>query len=225
MRYRKTILFLLIFLFTGCSIVNINTNNYLQNINNILKRNSKYVSDNAIGYQYKLPLGVTKLESNEFNEVLVSNNEKYYLYADIVSYYYKTKNEYKTDKKAVLSSELKNKDKYGYVEVNEDNGKYYVEMMYNYSKIESYIDKKDLRNTLNDMAYILSSIKYNDNVIENLLGDEKYNLSENQKYNIFNVKKNNSSSFLKYESEYDTYNGEDASKELIEKKEIERDDD
>ena len=225
MRNKKIILFLLIFLFTGCSIVNINTNNYLQNINNIIKRDSKYTSDNAIGYQYKLPLGVTKLESNEFNEVLVSNNEKYYLYADIVSYYYKTKNGYKTDKKAVLSSELKNKDKYGYVEVNEDNGKYYVEMMYNYSKIESYIDKKDLRNTLNDMAYILSSIKYNDNVIENLLGDEKYNLSENQKYNIFNVKKNNSSSFLKYESEYDTYNGEDASKELIEKKEIERDDD
>ena len=97
-------------------------------------------------------------------------------------------------------------------------------MMYNYSKIEGYVDKKDLRNALNDMAYILSSIKYNDNVIENLLGDEKYNLSENQKYNIFNVKKNNTSTFLKYEKDYDTYNGEEASKDLIEKKEIERDD-
>ena len=221
---KKIILFFLIFLFTGCSIVNINTDNYLKNINNILKRNSKYTSDNAIGYQYKLPTGVTKIESNEFNEVLMSNNEKYYLYADVVSYYYKTNEEYKVDKKAFLSSKLENKGKFGYVEVNEDNGKYYVEMMYNYSKIESYVDKKDLKDTLNNMAYILSSIKYNDNVIENLLGDEKYNLSENQKYNIFNVKKNNSSSFLKYERDYDTYNGADASKELIEKKEIERDD-
>lgn len=225
MRKKTIILFLLIFLFTGCSVVNINTDNYLNNINNIIKRNNKYTSDNAIGYQYKLPVGVTKIESNEFNEVLLANNEKYYLYADVVSYYYKVENKYKVDKKAFLSSELKNKDKYGYVEVNEDNGKYYVEMMYNYSKIESYVDKKDLRDTLNNMAYILSSIKYNDSVIKNMLGEEKYNLSANQKYNIFNVKKNNTNTFLKYERDYDNYNGVDASKELIEKKEIERDTD
>ncbi len=225
MSKNKIILFLLIFLFTGCSIVNINTNDYLKNINNIIKRDSKYTSDNAIGYQYKLPTGVTKIESNEFNEVLISNDEKYYLYADVVSYYYKTQEKYKVDKKAYLSSELKNNDKYGYVEVNKDNGRYYVEMMYNYSKIEGYVDKKNLRDTLNNMAYILSSIKYNDNVIENLLGNEKYNLSENQKYNIFNIKKANNNSFIKYEREYDTYNGEDAGKDLIEKKEIERDND
>jgi hypothetical protein len=223
MRIRKTILFLLIFLFAGCSVVDINTNNYLKNVNNIIKRNNKYTSDNAIGYQYKLPVGVTKIESNEFNEVLKAKNEKYYLYADVVSYYYKTNEKYKVDKKAFLSSELKNKDKTGYVEVNEDNGKYFVEMMYNYSKIEAYIDKKELKDTLNNMAYILSSIKYNDDVIESLLGDEKYNLSANQKYSIFNVKKNNTSSFIKYEKDYDTYNGEEASKELIEKKEIEHD--
>ncbi len=225
MRLKKIILFLLIFLFTGCTIVNINTKDYLKNINNIIKRDNKYTSDNAIGYQYKLPIGVTKIESNEFNEVLICNDEKYYLYADVVSYYYKTKTDYKVDKKAFLSSKLEYKDKYGYVEVNEDNDKYFVEMMYNYSKIESYIDKKDLKNTLNNMAYILSSIKYNDKVIENILGDEKYNLSANQKYNIFNVKKNNTSTFIKYEKDYDTYNGEEASKDLIEKKEIERDDD
>lgn len=225
MSKNKIILFLLIFLFTGCSIVNINTNDYLKNINNIIKRDSKYTSDNAIGYQYKLPIGVTKIESNEFNEVLISNDEKYYLYADVVSYYYKTQEKYKVDKKAYLSSELKNNDKYGYVEVNKDNGRYYIEMMYNYSKIEGYVDKKNLRDTLNNMAYILSSIKYNDNVIENLLGNEKYNLSENQKYNIFNIKKANNNSFIKYEREYDTYNGEDAGKDLIEKKEIERDND
>ena len=223
MRIKKIILFLLIFLFAGCSIVNINTNNYLKNINNILKRDNKYTSENAIGYQYKLPESVTKLESNEFNEILMSNNRKYYLYADVVSYYYKTEFEYKVDKKSFLSSELNNKDKYGYVEVNKDGNKYFVEMMYNYSKIESYVDKKDLRDTLNNMAYILSSVKYNDEVIENILGDEKYNLSANQKYNIFNVKKNNTSSFIKYERDYDTYNGEEASKDLIEKKEIEHD--
>ena len=103
------------------------------------------------------------------------------------------------------------------------NKEYLIKIVYNYSKIEGYVDKKDLRDTLNNMAYILSSIKYNDDVIENLLGDEKYNLSANQKYNIFNVKKSNTSSFIKYERDYDTYNGEQASKDLIEKKEIEQD--
>ena len=98
-------------------------------------------------------------------------------------------------------------------------------MMFNYSKIEGYVDKNDLRDSLNNMAYILSSIKYNDKVITNLLGEEKYNLSTNQKYNIFNVKKTNTDAFLKYESEYNTYSGEDASKDLIEKKEIEHDND
>ena len=222
---KKIILFLFIFLFAGCSVININTDDYLKNINNIIKRDNKYTNNNAIGYQYRLPVGVTKLESNEFNEVLISNNERYYLYADVVSYYYKTENKYKVDKKAFLSSKLSYKDKTGYVEVNKDNGKYYVEMMFNYSKIEGYVEEKDLRDSLNNMAYILSSIKYNNEVIENLLGDEKYNLSENESYDIFHLKKSNTSSFLKYASEYDTYDGEDASKDLIEKKEIERDDD
>ena len=74
MSMKKTILFLFILLFTGCSVVNINTDNYLKNINNILNRKNKYTSENAIGYQYKLPVGVTRIESNESNEVLVSRN-------------------------------------------------------------------------------------------------------------------------------------------------------
>lgn len=224
MRLNKIFLLALVFLFAGCTIININTDDYLKNVNNIIKRDSKKVSDNAIGYQYDLPNGVTKIETSDFNQKLKSGNSTYYLYVDVVSYYYKNKNTYKVDKDAFLSSKLTNKKKSGYVEVNRDNGKYYVEMMFNYAKMESYVEEDELKETLNNMAYILSSIKYNNDVIVTLIGDEKYNLSSDETYSIFKTKKASSTNFLKYEKEYSTYTGEDAAQDLIEKKEIERED-
>lgn len=221
MRLNKIFLLSLIFIFTGCSIVNISDNDYLKNVNNIIKRESKNVSDNAIGYQYNLPNGVTKIETTDFNQKLKSGNSTYYLYADVVSYYYKVKSTYKKNGDAFISSKLKNKDKFGYVEVKEYKDKYFVEMMYNYGKMESYVDKKNLKDTLNNMAYILSSIKYNDDIVLTLLGDNKYNLGSGESYNIFKSKKANDQNFLKYEAEYNTYTGEDAANDLIEKKEIE----
>jgi hypothetical protein len=72
------------------------------------------------------------------------------------------------------------------------------------------------------MSYILSSIKYNDNIIETLIGDKKYDLSENETYNIFNTKKKNEGNFIDYVNEYDNYEGDDAGS-LIEKDEIQND--
>ena len=222
-KLRKLLLFLLVFLVAGCSVIDINSNDYLKNVKNIISRNSKYTSKNAIGYQYDLPNGVSVVEVNDFNQKLRSDNSTYYLYADVVSYYYKTYKEYEIDEKAFISSKLETKNKSGYVEVNKHGNKYYVEMMLNYAKMEGYIAKDDLKDTLNNMAYILSSIKYNDDIIVNLLGDEKYNLSENEIYNIFETKKTNSDNFLKYDNQYGSTKKEEA-EDLIEKKEIKQED-
>lgn len=224
MRLNKIFLLALIILFSGCSIVNINTNDYLKNVNNIIKRKSNKVSDNAIGYQFDLPNGVSIVETEDFNQKLKSGNSTYYLYVDMVSYFYKVKNEYKVNNDAFLSSKLSNDKKYGYVEVNKAKGKYYVEMMYNYAKIESYVEEDNLKETLNNMAYILSSIKYNDDIVVNIIGDEKYNLSSDETYNIFKTKKTTTTNFLKYDKDYNTYSGEQAAEDLIEKKEIEHED-
>lgn len=218
--YKLLLSLVTIFALSGCTIVNINTNNYEENIKNILSRDNKYVSKNAIGYQFDLPNGVSVVEVNDFNQKLKSNNDYYYLYADIVSYYHKTKNKYKINKSAYLSKKLNINNKIGYLEVNEYRDYYYVEMMYNYAKMEGYVNKDNLMDCLNNFAYILSSIKYNDDITKNLLGEEKYNLSENEKYNIFKTKKNNNEKFLEYSKEYDNYNG---ATDLIEKKEISRD--
>ena len=225
MKLRKVlVLILTVCALTGCSISNINTNDYMKNINTILSRKSKYTNKNAIGYQYYLPNGVIVTEVNDFNQRLMSKGDIYYLYADVVSYYHKVKNKYKIDKKAYISKNLKYKNKYGYLEVNEHDNYYYVEMMYNYAKIESTVRKGNLKSSLSNMAYILSSVKYNDDIVENLLGEEKYNLSDNETYNIFKTKKSNNENFLKYVDEFDNYEGDDAT-DLIEKKEISQDKD
>ena len=85
-------------------------------------------------------------------------------------------------------------------------------------------ETESLKDALNNMAYILSSIKYNDDIVENLLGDEKYNLSDNETYNIFKTKKGDNTNFLKYADEFDNYEGDYAT-DLIEKKEINQDKD
>ena len=223
MNRHKVLLFLLavviVFSTTACSIVNISSNNYIKNIEAILSRKSKYVNKGAIGYQYFLPNGVSTFEVTDFNQKLLSNGDIYYMYADVVSYYHKVENTYEVNDNAYLSKKFEYNNKQGYVEVNKTNDSYFVEMMFNYVKIESVVKKSNLKDALNNMAYILSSIKYNDDVVENLLGDEKYKVSEAEKYNIFETKKVTNDNFIKYDDEYGKYEGEDAV-DLIEKKEI-----
>ncbi|MBQ1496303.1 MAG: hypothetical protein IIZ40_02990 [Bacilli bacterium] len=218
------VLMLVVFTMSACTVVNINTNNYIDNINKVIKRESKYTNKNAVGFQYYLPNGVIQTEVNNFNQRLMSKGDIYYLYADVVSYYHKVEFKYKENKKAYLSKTISYDGKYGYVEVNEDNGKYFVEMMFNYAKIESYVKKENLKDALNNMAFILSSVKYNDDIVKSLLGNEKYKLSESETYNIFKTKKASNDNFLKYVDEYDNYDGENV-KDLIEKKEIDQDKD
>ena len=219
MNIKKILLIVIcLFVFSGCKIENISDNNIDKNIDTILNRKTKYLNTNAIGYQYYLPKYMTVKNTNEFNQEIYFNGNTLYLYADIVSYYHKVKKDYTIDSNAYISKIIKKNNKIGYLEVKEDKNKYYIEMMYNYAKIEGYCNKYDLVDTVTSISYILSSVKYNDNVIETLLGDKRYDLSENETYNIFKTKKN-SSNFLDYVNEYDKYNGEDLNN-LIEKEEI-----
>lgn len=208
-----------LFIFSGCSIQSISDEKIENNVNLILSKKIKYSNKDAIGYQYYLPKYMSVKDVKGFNQELYYNRKTFYMYADVVSYYHKVKKEYKVDNNAYISKKLKNGKKTGYLEVNKKDNKYYVEMMYNYVKIEGYTDKYDLVDSISSMAYILSSVKFNDNVVETLLGDKRYDLSENETYNIFKTKKNKEGNFLDYVNEYDTYKGEDPNN-LIEKDEI-----
>ena len=94
-------------------------------------------------------------------------------------------------------------------------------MMFNYAKVEAYVSKYDLIDSISNISYVLSSIKYNKNTIETMLGSGKYDLGENETYNIFETKKTTDGNFLDWVNEYDTYNGDNSSLEsLIEQDEI-----
>lgn len=218
----KKILVILICLFvlSGCKIESISDKDINKNVNLILNKKTKYTNKDAVGYQYYLPGYMKIKDSNDFNQEIYYNGKTFYLYADIVSYYHKVKVDYKIDKNAYYSKKLNNKDKVGYLEINKYKDNYYIEMMYNYAKIEGYVKKEELIDSVSSITYILSSVKYNDNIIETLLGDKKYDLSNNETYNIFKTKKAKEGNFLDYINEYDNYKGEEDLNNLIEKEEI-----
>ena len=62
--------------------------------------------------------------------------------------------------------------------------KYFIEIMYNYAKIEVIVKKKDINAVVSNSMNVLSSIKFNDNILKTLLGDETSQLNEFE-FNIF----------------------------------------
>ena len=92
--------------------------------------------------------------------------------------------------------------------------------MYNYSKIEAHVSKRKLNDALVEIFYTLSSIKYNDTIIEDILGNEKYDLSENKEYRLFDVDNSGKSNYLEEVKKYDVYDAEEDAQSLIEHEEV-----
>lgn len=185
---------------TGCA--SLNTNSIDKVIETVMKKNSKLKNVNFEGYSYYVPRGLKFLNKNEYNAYLSDQyNNNYYLYVDVISRYHKVEQKYKVDKKAYYSKEIKTKDKFGYLEINEVKDYYFIEAMLNYTKIEAYVSKDNLTDALTDISSILSSVKYNDKVLDTIVGENILNYKE-ENYNIFETKKN-TSDFLDYVKEYD----------------------
>ena len=82
------------------------------------------------------------------------------MYVDVISYYHKVKNTYKIKQDAYYSKVINYGNKTGYLEITEDNGKYFVEFVFNYAKIESLTDKDNLVKVIDNMCYVLRSTCY-----------------------------------------------------------------
>ena len=131
------------------------------------------------GYKYYLPKGLNVYSSTDYNEILKKGKYTYYLYVDGVSYYNKVIEAYEINDNAYVSMPITYEDKYGYLEINELNsGNYFIEIMYNYAKIEVIVRKCDINVTISNALTILSSIKYNDNILKTLLEEETYQFKE-----------------------------------------------
>ena len=181
-----TILLFTLFLFTGCTVVRIDTKS-IDNITNVvLSKNNKLYNRVGKGYKYYVPRGVTYIDTSDLNDKLYSNGNYYYLYIDAVSYFYKTKVEYEENEEAYYSKKIDGNKK-GYLEINKIGEKYKIDFFYNYSKIEAIVTKNDIEKVVLDASYILSTVKFNDNIIELMLNEDYFTNKEEQ-YEKFKAK-------------------------------------
>ena len=198
-------LFAAILLLCGCS--KINDKNYDELINSVVASNYKMENTYRTGYKYYTPTNMDILSTLDYNETLADDNYKYYFYVDVVSYYNRVIETYNEDSTAVYSKSINYEDKYGYIEINKwKNGKYLLEIMYNYAKIEVIVDEENIKNAITNAMVVLSSVKYNNNILESIVGENVLATKEIE-FNIFETKKNESN-FLKV-SEEDVYEDKD----------------
>ena len=204
---KKCILLVFCFLFlTGCSSLQ---NESLETIlYGGMNSNVALSNVTRTGYKYYLPNGMKSIASHDYNEVVYNEKYAFYLYVDVVSYFNKIKATYEESKDYYYSKVLLQDDKFGYLQVKSlENDKYFIEIMYNYAKIEVIVTEKDIKSSVAYAIAILDSITYNDTVLGSLMGDNVLNSNELE-YNIFETAKSESN-YLEIVEQYDQYKNDD----------------
>lgn len=196
-------LFTLLVFFTGCSIKNINDYDINAVIDDALSNTDFTANVIFEGYKYYLPRGIKLVDKNDFNSKLLSNGNYYYLYVDAVSYYHNADILYTPLDNLYFSKEISYRGKKGYVEISEDNGMYYLEVVYNYAKVEACVKEDSLNEALYDSIKVLSSIEYNDTILSTTIGENILDYQE-EEFDLFDSKRENGN-FLDYIEEYDVY--------------------
>lgn len=198
-----------ILILSGCS--NIQSKDYDTLINEAASSKYDIVNTYRTGYKYYTPGNMDISNILDYNETLEDSSHKYYFYVDVVSYYNRVIENYEVNPEAYYSKVINYQDKYGYIEINKwKNGKYLLEIMYNYAKIEVIVEESFLKEAVSYAMVILASVKYNNNVLENIVG-ENVLTSKEIEFNIFETKKSESN-FLKV-SEEDIYEDNDTVKD------------
>lgn len=198
------ILLSIVILTTGCSynLVRIDDKNLEDIVDLVLKDKIKRENVSLDGYGYYLPKGFTLQEKTETNSILYYNRSRVYLYVDVVSYYHKTKNsEFEVSKDSYYSKKLNTNGLDGYLEITKLDSSYFVEYMYNYSKIEAIVKEQDLKNAIADFSSILRSITYKDTILATLIGENVLDYNE-EVFNIFRPKREDGN-FLLWDESYE----------------------
>lgn len=196
--------FAVLLLMTGCTVTTLSNVDVGSNIKTILTDNAKLYNVYFDGYKYYVPKGLQFVNKEEYNAKLLDNlGNKYYLYVDAISYFHKIENTYEENKTSHYSRKLKYAKKTGYIQIDkQDDGKYLVNFMFNYAKMEAYVSEDDLITVVNNMAYVLRSITFNDKVLESLIGENILSYEE-ENYNLFDSKNTSKDNFLDEVAKYD----------------------
>ena len=199
------VLLALVFLVAGCTVLK--SDNLEKVIDEVLTSNENLANQYFAGYQYYLPREVSLINKYDYNTTLQYKGNKIYLYVDIISYYHKKEENYETKDDIYFSKVLEHNGKKGYISIEREDDVYYVDMRYNYGHIETYVKEEDLAGTIIQSCYILNTLKFNDAIIDSLIGENKIEYQEEQ-FNLFKSE-GSSSNYLNTIDDSDGYNSDD----------------
>ncbi len=194
---------LILLLITGCSITKVEEESFDSIINTVLYKDTNLANISFDGYKFYLPRGAVVSEKKQSNLEIKDKKNYYYLYIDTISYFYKTKEPHKIDSSIYYSRDLNSANGFGYIDISKVNNKYFLEVMYNYAKIEAYVDEDNLYDAFLNICYILSTIDYNESVINYRLSNKELETTT-EEFDIFKSKKDEDN-FLQYIEEFDKY--------------------
>lgn len=186
---------------TGCTAVRIDTEHIDTIVSVVLSKDNTLYNRIGKGYKYYIPRGVTYIDTNDLNDKLYSNGNYYYLYIDAVNYFYNSPVKYVENKDAYYSRKIEG-EKQGYLEINKVEDKYLINFVYNYAKIEAMVEEEDINEVVLNSSYILSTVKFNDNIIKLMLNEE-YFTNKEEKYEEFSKKDEETETEKKNQLEYD----------------------
>lgn len=198
MRKKLVLILTMLILTTGC--VNIQKASIEDIINEVLNSNQANYNHTNDGFKYYLPSGIDVTYKDEYNEILKSKGYTYYLYVDLVKYINNSVEAKKEEKDIYYSYVFKKDDNEGIVNVYyKEKNSYLVVLEYNHAKVEVYVKKQDINDAITNAIIITSSIKYNKNIIQNMIGKDLTTVEE--EVNVFEIK-DDSSSTLQIDDTY-----------------------
>lgn len=207
---KKKIILILFISCILCGCTSVQSKSIESIVNESVSKNLRVYNTYRKGYKYNLAKGLCSVDSSDFNEVIASRDYKYYLYVDGVSYYNKVIEKYEERKGPYFSMAIVHEDKYGYLEINKlKNKDYFIEIMYNYAKIEVVVKEEDIKEAVAYSMSILKSVTFNNNILKNVLGDETTQAREFD-FNIFETASSKNSEYLEA-IDADIYQEEDDS--------------
>ena len=185
MKRLMILLSLLLLFVTGCSVNKLDKVDISRNIDDLLSKNVKLYNVYYEGYKYYLPKGVGFLSKEDYNAILIDrSSNKYYLYVDAIGYFHKIENDYQENSESYYSKKLEYNKKTGYLQIDEVDSKYFIEFVFHYAKIEAYVEKDDLVDVITNMCSILRTVKFNDTILESLIGENALDYKE-EEYTLF----------------------------------------
>ena len=185
-----------IFMMTGCTMVRIDTSDIDNIVNIVLSKDNVLYNHIGKGYKYYIPRGMTYIDTIEFNDRLYSDGNYYYLYIDTISYFYHKDIVHQKDSGLFYYRDIDINGKKGYISIREDGNLYMIDFMYNYAHIESLVSKENINSVILNSSYILSTVKFNNNVVGIMLNEDYFKYKE-EKFELFE-KEDTNENFLEY---------------------------